>query len=227
MIIRGLSIGYCPPTEHAQQNGTYGGWSTQCNRLSGMAITMRLRPVPPMLRGIVLAAIRACDGTGYFPGGSCRSCGGTLSGYDTRIKRFAILRDEDGDHPVEVHIHRAYCRSCGTITIPEDPFYPGTRAGSPVVDLCRAFADTMPYNQVATKLNQMGVVVDRWSVRSYCRIPHTQPSTIAAFGLKIPVSIISLSSLAGTLREAGYASGDDVLAACLYPSRVGTTDRRA
>ena len=27
-------------------------------------------------------------------------CGGTLSGYDTRAKRFAILCDDEGDRPI-------------------------------------------------------------------------------------------------------------------------------
>jgi len=172
-----------------------------------------------MLGGIVHAALRMCNGTEYVTVGPCKICGGTLSGYDMRRKRFAILHEDDGDHIIEVIIRRAYCRSCGKIVVPEEPFYPGTRIGSPVVDLCRAFADTMPYSRVATRLGLMGIVVDRWSVRAYCRPPCIPPPTIKAFGLKIPVSIISLSTLAGSLMESGQTSGDDVLAACFFPSR--------
>ena len=69
------------------------------------------------------------------------------------------------------------------------------------------------------RFGQMGVKVDRWSVRTYCRIPFAPPPTVAAFGMNIPVSIISLSALAGTPYDAGRARSEDVLAACYYPSR--------
>jgi hypothetical protein len=180
---------------------------------------MRLRPLHPMLINVVHTAIQVCEGSEFFVGGVCRSCGETLSGYDSRRKRFAILLDEDREHTVEVILHRAYCRSCGQIWMPEGPFYPGTRVGSPVVDLCRALSITMPYGQVATRLRQMGISVDRWSVRAYCRSPFIPPPTLGAFGMNIPVSLISLSSLAGSLREGVSVRGDDVLAACNHPSR--------
>ncbi len=180
---------------------------------------MRLRPLPPMLINIVQTALLVCDGTEYFVGGECVSCGGTLSGYDTRVKRFAILSEDEGDPWVEVLLHRAYCRACGRIWMPEEPFYPRTRIGSPVVDLCRAFSTTMSCGQVSRRLGQMGITVDRWSVRSYCSLSNAPPPTVAAFGMNVPVSLISLSSLAGTLREGSTARGEDVLIACNYPSR--------
>jgi len=172
-----------------------------------------------MLTHVVHSAIQLCDGAEFVAGGACPSCGGVLSGYDTRKKRFALLLETDGEKRVEVLLHRAYCRTCGRILMPEDPFYPGTRVGSPVVDLCRALSLSMPSGQVATRLTQMGISVDRWSVRSYCHLPFPPPATIQAFGMNIPVSIISLSSLAGVTGEDGSARGDDVLAACRYPSR--------
>jgi RNase P subunit RPR2 len=143
-----------------------------------------------------------------------------LSGYDTRIKRFALLSNNEGDQRVQVHIHRAYCRNCGRILVPEEPFYPGTRVGAPVVDLCCALAETIPYSRVSTRLAQMGVQVDRWSVRSYVRNQTAPTPTIAVFGMKIPVSIIALSALSGSARAAGRPEGEDVLAACNFPFRT-------
>jgi hypothetical protein len=172
-----------------------------------------------MLTHVVHAALQVCDNTEYFGEGTCRSCGGKLSGYDTRSKRFAILRDEEGDHTISVIIHREYCLACGRVWSPDGPFYAGTRLGSPVVDLCRALSLTNTFGQVATRLGQMGIIVDRWSVRSYCRVPFTPPRTVMAFGMNIPVSVISLSSLAGTPVNTGRARGEDVLAACFFPSR--------
>ena len=122
---------------------------------------MRLRPIPPMLAQVVQAALRICDGTEFYTRGVCRFCGGTLSGYDTRTKRFAVLCDADSDRPVEVILHRAYCRECGRIVMPEEPFYPGTRIGSPVVDLCQTLSATLSIGHVAALLGKMGVKVDR------------------------------------------------------------------
>jgi hypothetical protein len=77
----------------------------------------------------------------------------------------------------------------------------------------------MSCGQVSTRLGQMGVLVDRWTVRSYCDALFTPPQTIPVFGMNIPVSIISLSSLAQSQDHAGHTRGEDVLAACFYPSR--------
>jgi hypothetical protein len=171
-----------------------------------------------MLINVVQTAFQICDKTEYAVEGRCSSCGGALSGYDRRVKRFAVLRDDKGDHPIGVILHRAYCRDCGRILVPEEPFYPGTRVGSPVVDLCRTLSTTMPYGQVAGRLGQMGIKVDRWSVRSYCNLPFTPPPVIAAFGMHLPISVISLSALAAALGDTSRIHGEDVLAACNHPS---------
>jgi hypothetical protein len=173
-----------------------------------------------MVVEVVRTALQACEGAEFFVrGGTCESCGGTLSGYDSRKKRFVVLREDESVQVVGVVLHRVYCRACGRVRAPEEPFYPTTRVGSPVVDLCRALAMTMPAGQVATRLAAMGIEIDRGSVRAYCRSPSPAPPTIPAFGITIPVSIISLSSLAGNLADGGRIPGDDVLAACNHPSR--------
>jgi len=172
-----------------------------------------------MLAGIVSTALSVCDRTEYSVPGSCPSCGGILSGYDTRKRRFAVLYEDDRETTIDVIIHRSYCRSCGRIAVPDDPFYPGTRMGSPVVDLCRSFAATMPCSRVSTRLAQMGVIVDRWTVRSYCRAPLPQPPVVPVFGMQVPVSIISLSSFAGMPDKAGRINGEEILAACRFPAQ--------
>ena len=178
---------------------------------------MRLRPVPPILSDIVKTALQVCDRTRYSVNGPCPSCGGSLSGYDTRMKRFATLIDESGESRIAIIIHRSYCRSCGKVLLPELPFYPGTRAGSPVVDLCRAFGKTMTSGRVAAHLGRMGVSVDRWSVQGYIKKPIVDPPVVDAFGYRIPLTIFSLFSLAGNLQESDSAYGEDILMACNHP----------
>ncbi|MCK9579160.1 MAG: hypothetical protein M0Q92_01770 [Methanoregula sp.] len=178
---------------------------------------MALRPIPPMLTQVVQAALLVCDKTEYFTRRICPLCGGIMSGYDKRTKRFAFLCDSDDNQLVEVVIHRAYCRQCGRIWKPEEPFYEGTRIGSPVVDLCQTLSASQSCGHVAMLLEKMGIKVDRWSVRSYNHLSIPPPQTVAAFGMRIPVSIITLSALANG--DAGHISGEDILTACNYPSR--------
>jgi hypothetical protein len=173
----------------------------------------------PMVIEVVQAALQVCDRTEFFARGVCHSCGGALSGYDTRTKRFALVSDDNGDHPVEVILHRAYCRECGKIWMPEEPFYAGTRIGSPVVDLCQTLAMSLYSGHVAEVLDRMGVKVDRWSVRSYSNLPIAPPPTVAVFGMNIPLSIVALSSLNGDGGKDGPVTGADILDACNHPSQ--------
>ncbi|MFA6333446.1 MAG: hypothetical protein WCX22_10870 [Methanoregula sp.] len=179
---------------------------------------MRIRKIPPILTGIVHTALQACDGVRFHADSTCHSCGGTVSGYDEREKRFAVLVEDDTRCPVQVIIRRSCCKACGKFALTPEPFYPGTRAGSPVVDLCRALSSTMSYSRASTYLLRMGVVVDRWSVRQYAQMSLPAVQTMDAFGMQIPVSIIALSTLAGSVQEPATLTMDDVQEACNYPS---------
>lgn len=175
---------------------------------------MRLRQVPPMLVNIIHTALVACDGVRFHAGTVCQVCGGHLSGYDERKKRFAILVEDDRNVVVQVIIRRSYCRTCERIIDPPEPIYSGTRIGAPVVDLCRTLSSAMPYSRVSTYLEQMGVIVDRWSVRHYATLPLPAIPSVDVFGMKIPVSIISLSTFAGTSIEPARLDMDEVLMFC-------------
>jgi len=196
---------------------------------------MRLRQVPPMLVNIIHTALVACDGVRFHAGTVCPLCGGSLSGYDERTKRFAVLVEEDRKVVVQVVIRRSYCRACDRIIDPPEPFYPGTRIGAPVVDLCRTLSSVMPFSRASTYLEQMGVIVDRWSVRHYASLPVPAIPSVDVFGMKIPVSIISLSTFAGTSAEPARLDMDEVLMFCnmaggyspsVFPARDARGDDR-
>jgi hypothetical protein len=76
----------------------------------------------------------------------------------------------------------------------------------------------MPFSQVSTYLGLMGVEVDRWSVRHFSRIPLPDVPALEVFGIQIPVSVISLSTLAGSGNETAGLTMDEMLTACNYPS---------
>ena len=100
---------------------------------------------------------------------ACPACGGPLSGYDTRKKQFAVMLREGTPHPLHVLVKRFTCRTCGMICYADEPFYTGTRHGSPVVDLCRTLSMTMPFHRTAAYMEHMGIVIDRGTVRNYAR----------------------------------------------------------
>ena len=85
-----------------------------------------------------------------------------------------------------------------------NPFYPDTRIGSVIIDLCIALSMTMPVNRVPAYLAAMGILVDRSSCRLYVQnissylcaeqCPLHRPDNL--FGIHLPLSVLSLSALA-------------------------------
>jgi hypothetical protein len=175
-----------------------------------------------MLADIIQAALTACDGTVFDSRGNCPLCGGAISGYDTKKKQFAVLLDGKGRHPVHVFVKRFACRECKKVVFADEPFYPGTRIGAPVVDLCITFSATMPFSRAATYLAEAGVAVDRMSVRKFALNRSGVIPTADVFGVRLPISIISLSTLAARLGEGGCIEGAEALAACGFPSAYRT-----
>lgn len=186
---------------------------------------MRPPRIPPMLRMIVQTGILAVDSVSFTDHAACPSCGGDLAPHDTRKKRFAVVLTGDKESPVSVSVKRYYCRSCHRLSYADEPFYPETRLGSPIIDLCLALSITMPANRVASYLAELGVIVDRTSCRLYVissrdadRDAATCLATNVLFGIHLPLSIISLSELASRSRPGKSFSGNEILTACGFPS---------
>lgn len=171
-----------------------------------------------MLASIVQSGLAAVDGSRFCELGACPACGGPVSGYDTKQRIFAVIRDGEEERPVHVTVKRFACRACGRISNADEPFYPGTRIGSPVIDLCLTLAKTMPANRTAAYLDAMGVIVNRSSCRLYIK-DHSRPVPANdLFGIGVPLSVVSLSSLAVRAGEGTPIEGAEVLAACGFPS---------
>lgn len=172
-----------------------------------------------MLTDIVQAALASYDNVLFDSCDTCPTCGGDLSGYDIRKKQFAIVMDGDRKKVIPVRIKRFCCRSCGRIHLADQPFYPDTRIGSLVVDLCVTLGESMPFSRVSSCLYEMGVIVDRWSVRNYIRNNRYTIPGVDMFGFTVPFSIVAHSALAMGVRDEGSLNAPDLLAACGYPSR--------
>ena len=179
----------------------------------------RLR-IPPILCDIIQNTFSACNGLVCDRYHQCPACGGTATGYDRKEKRFAVLTDGQRTTTVIVFVKRFRCTECGNVFSADAPFHPGTRIGSPIVDLCITLGQIMPFSRVAAHLEFMGLLVDRWTVRNYVlnngqkRLPTTN-----LYGLGVPLSLVNLMVLVANANEILPLSPQDVLAACgFYPA---------
>lgn len=179
---------------------------------------MRRHRVPPMVSDLVMTALSLFDGVVFDQCGTCHHCEGELTAHEFRTKRFVVIIESGKKRTLDVRVKRFTCSRCGTPTSACEPFYPGTRLGSPVIDLCVTLSQTMPCYRAAAYLEDIGVIVDRWSVRNY-RLYGGEPVHSAdMFGVRIPRSIISLATLASR-HPPGYAvTRDELLDACGNPS---------
>jgi hypothetical protein len=179
---------------------------------------MKQPRIPPLLIDIIQSGLAACDGIVFDSRDSCPLCKGTLSGYDTKKKQFAVMNEPGELHRVHVYVKRFTCRKCHTICFADEPFYPNTRTGSPLVDLCLTLAAGMPFYRAMVFMNQLGIEIDRGTIRNYAKRPFPDIPTTNLFGIVLPFSIISLAELAVRTGEGGRIEGAEVLAACGFPS---------
>jgi hypothetical protein len=174
--------------------------------------------IPPMATDIIQNAFSSLDGIAFTGLAACPHCGGTLTGHDTKEKQFAIIADREGTRTIHVKVKRFRCRECGRLCYADEPFYPDTRTGSPVIDLCVTLSATMPAGRAARVLGAMGVMVDRTSCLLYAKKHAGEIPTADFFGMRLPFSILSLANIAALVPEGERIAGADVLAACGFPS---------
>jgi hypothetical protein len=180
----------------------------------------------PIMTDIVQSAISAVDGVTFTGHSVCPACGGPLSGYDTKKKQFAHLLCDNKQKTLFVNVKRYYCRTCQRLCYADEPFYPDTRIGSVIIDLCIALSMTMPVNRVPAYLAAMGIFMDRSSCRHYVqhisschvRINARYLNIDDKSGVHLPLSVLTLSGLAIVLDEGSHIDESDVLAACEFPS---------
>jgi hypothetical protein len=176
-----------------------------------------------MVTDIIQTAICAMDGVEFTSLAICPACGGPVQGYDTRRKKYAVIREGEDERLISVRVKRFTCRNCGDLCNADEPFYPDTRVGSLVIDLFVTFASIMPHNHAARVIDTMGIVVNRTSWRNYSDRVQPEIPTMVFFGMKLPSSVITLSTLTGRSPEGDRLTGIEALSACGFPSRFRPT----
>jgi hypothetical protein len=171
----------------------------------------------PILADLIPTTLLAYEGILFDALACCPHCGGDITDYDIRKKQFAVITDGRTQKTITVRVKRFKCTECHAVVYARQPFYPGTRIGSPVVDLCITFASMMPYARASAYLQRAGIVVDRWSVRNYAQRDLTIATTMI-YGTRLPDSIVNLAELASHTGEGHSIDSFDIISACDYPS---------
>ncbi|MFW5639188.1 MAG: hypothetical protein ACOX8D_07455 [Methanoculleus sp.] len=184
----------------------------------------RTIPVSPILADLIGSALASMDGVRFTDLDACPSCGGPVAGHDLRAKRFAVVLDQGRVRTIRVYVKRFYCQDCGRLCYAEAPFYPGTRLGSPIVDLCHILSKQMPFNRAAEHLRAIGIVVDRGTIRNYASLDVGPVPAAELFGFPLPLSLLNLS-ISAIGHERGSIVGAEVLAACGFPPADGAALR--
>lgn len=176
----------------------------ELNQQSRVRRSPRRIRVPPMLTALVQAGFLSVDTRVFSQCAACPACGGPVFGYDSKERKFATIREGDTVHDIMVTVRRFRCRQCGKISPARAPFYPDTRLGSPVVDLCVVLSRSMTPGRAAAFMESLGILVDRGTVRNLASRDVGEIATTEIFGFTLPRSLLSLSMVAfRDLQEGG------------------------
>jgi hypothetical protein len=68
---------------------------------------------------------------------------------------------------VKVYVQIYYCNKCKKTYFAKSPFYEGIMYCQPIVDLCLYFSAKNPYNRIENRFLEIGIQIDRDTVRNY------------------------------------------------------------
>jgi hypothetical protein len=179
--------------------------------------------IPPIITDIIQIAVSSLDGLEFNQIVSCPYCGGIVQVHDRKKKKFAVLREHSAERVINVWVKRYYCRNCGNLCYANEPFYPGTRIGSPVIDIFSSLSATMPPSRAARIIDNLGIVVDRTTWKYYTGRALPEIPVVDVFGMRLPLSVVRLSDIAVQYGESDHADPADIISACGYPSRSKVT----
>jgi hypothetical protein len=179
---------------------------------------MKRIPLPPLFPDLLREGLRSFQGLHYRKRDSCPACGGPVRPHDIKRKRFAVLLPRETEETIHVLVHRFRCRQCGMLSYADEPFYPDTRFGTPVVDLCVVLSQAYPFHRTERILRQMGIAVDRGTIRDYAGRDFGPVPASGVLGMVFPVSALRLSGLG---RQGGPVPGAETLLSFGLPPARG------
>ena len=174
--------------------------------------------IPPIITDLVYQAVSGVSGVQFIDAIPCSACGTLPVSHDLKRRRFSTVLTPEGPKHVYVYVKRFHCRDCGLLCYAKAPFYDKSRFGSPIVDLCISLSENHTFSHAAILMNRMGIVINRGTVRKTVQTHTHQVTSTDLFGLRLPDSILALSTLVTTADPGTALRGEDVLAACtMFP----------
>ena len=82
-------------------------------------------------------------------------------------KLYCKIITSNGFRDIYVYTQRFQCKDCRKTYIAKAPFYDGIVYGKPIVDLVLYLSAKNPFNRVEKILLELGIQVDRDTVRNY------------------------------------------------------------
>jgi hypothetical protein len=173
--------------------------------------------IPSILSSVIITALTGIDSMEFTLISECQYCKGLVRFHDIRVKRYATVIENGQKRIISVKVHRYYCRDCGKLCYARAPFYPNTKFGSPVIDLCMTLARDHSFNHTAKILQTIGVVVDRGTIRNFSGRELPLVSYAKIYGLPIPLSICYLSDLLSREKWNFQVNQEEILDVCGFP----------
>ena len=190
-----------------------------------------------LLRDAVQMKLRWYHGTRLTKSRPCPDCDEeNYRKHDVEDRIFAILITEDGFEEITVKQRRFWCKNCQQ-TVSADRsslFYDDCLYGKPIVNLCLQLASKMSNTAVEEHLQQIGIQVDKDTVRRYVEqfgenFAEQHGITVAGESLAQNVlgalfEVTTVEELEEEYADELTAAGIDEVAGCAdetYPTKKG------
>jgi len=151
--------------------------------------------IPPLLIQLIDSGISGIDGRVFENAPGCPECGGRLISHDFKKKKFASGIRREKITPVYVRVKRFRCRECRKLVYADSPFYPGIRAGAPVVDFCLVNCERYSYNHISRILRHLHIYVSPSSVANYASADIRTPHAVEMHRIFFPASLLNLANV--------------------------------
>ncbi len=174
--------------------------------------------IPPVISDLVYQAISGVAGVQFTDTGPCSICGTLPVSHDLKKRRFSTVRTPEGPKHIYVYVKRFYCPDCGSLCYAPSPFYEKSRFGSPIVDLCISLSEGFTYSGAATIMNQLGIIIDRGTVRKTVLLHKIDVESVDLVGFRLPRSVLELSSIITSTDKSEISVARSILEACGFHS---------
>lgn len=123
-----------------------------------------------LARLLILALVWLYGNRVYTERRGCPRCGSLKSIVHGKSRRiFCFIIKDSNFEPIYVWLARYKCKRCGKTYHAKGPFYPRINYGAPIVDMALYFAATNPFNKVEKIFLELGIQVDRDTVKRWVK----------------------------------------------------------